>query len=79
MGLHRPTLYFSVWEFGNDLFDTFDICAHTSPATAIWGGAISNDWHDAGNWDTGVPGSINDVIYTSRPYKLSNYWRCRSM
>jgi hypothetical protein len=41
------------------------------PATATWAGnAKSNDWHDANNWDTGVPGAITDVTI---PAGLTNY------
>jgi len=41
------------------------------PATATWvGNAKSNDWHDAANWDTGVPGSITDVFI---PAGLTTY------
>jgi len=68
--LAGQTVYISFWEYGNDSFGPFDICAHTSPSTATWTGAISNDWHDTGNWDTGVPGSITDVTI---PAGLSNY------
>jgi len=52
MGLAGQTLYFSVWEYGNDTYGDFDICAHTSPLDATWTGTINNDWHDAGNWNT---------------------------
>ncbi|MCD4696199.1 MAG: choice-of-anchor D domain-containing protein, partial [Bacteroidales bacterium] len=52
IGLAGQTLYFSVWEYGNNSFGDFDICAHTSPLDATWTGTISNDWHDAGNWNT---------------------------
>ncbi|MCD4732286.1 MAG: hypothetical protein K8R74_16900, partial [Bacteroidales bacterium] len=41
------------------------------PTSATWvGNAKSNDWHDAGNWDTGVPGSITDVTI---PAGLTTY------
>ena len=56
------TLYFSVWEYGNDNFGPFDICAHTQPEAAVWSGATDNDWATAGNWDvSAVPGSITNV------------------
>ncbi len=41
------------------------------PATSAWNGsAKSSDWHDAGNWDNGVPGSTTDVTI---PSGLTNY------
>ncbi|MCD4696923.1 MAG: T9SS type A sorting domain-containing protein, partial [Bacteroidales bacterium] len=71
MGLAGETLYFSVWEYGNDVFGPFDICAHTIPTAATWNGsAKSNDWHDANNWSTGIPGPFTDVTI---PAGLSTY------
>ncbi|MBC8486467.1 MAG: T9SS type A sorting domain-containing protein [Bacteroidetes bacterium] len=71
MGLAGETLYFSVWEYGNNVFGPFDICAHTIPTAATWNGsAKSNDWHNAGNWDTGIPGPFTDVTI---PAGLTNY------
>lgn len=31
--------------------------------SAVWNGSVSNDWHDAANWNTGIiPGISDDVI-----------------
>ncbi len=35
-----------------------------------WSGAVDNDWHDAGNWSDGIPGSGTDVTI---PSGLTNY------
>jgi hypothetical protein len=32
-----------------------------SPATSVWTGTTSNNWHIAGNWSLGVPGSTTDA------------------
>ena len=71
MTLAGQTVYFSVWEYGNNVFGSFDIGAHNSPLNAIWTGAISNDWHDAGNWNTYCyPGVRTNVVI---PTGLTNY------
>ncbi|MCF6169917.1 MAG: fibronectin type III domain-containing protein, partial [Bacteroidales bacterium] len=69
--LAGQTLYFNVWEYGNNNFGPFDICAHTAPSAASWTGTTDNDWHTASNWDvTGVPGPITNVTI---PAGLTNY------
>jgi N-acetylneuraminic acid mutarotase len=36
----------------------------------LWTGNIDNNWHNAGNWNAGIPSSIKDVII---PAGLTNY------
>lgn len=38
--------------------------------TTTWTGTNSENWHDAGNWDAGVPGSTTNAII---PGSLSNF------
>ena len=33
-----------------------------------WGGQTSNQWSDASNWDSGLPGSTSDVVITNATY-----------
>ena len=71
LSLAGQTIYFNVWEYGNDNFGPFDICAYTSPSTAVWTGTTDNDWHTASNWDVNaVPGVITDVTI---PAGLTTY------
>ena len=50
---------------------TIVVNAPEIPATATWTGAGSaNNWNDAANWNTGVPGAITAVTI---PGGLSNY------
>ena len=34
-------------------------------ATVNWTGSVSDFWNTSGNWDNGVPGPGDDVIFTS--------------
>jgi len=52
------TIYFDNWYFWK------------SPASTVWTGSVDNNWHDAGNWDNGIPGSASDVTI---PSGLTNY------
>lgn len=40
------------------------------PSSTVWTGNIDNNWHEAGNWSNGIPGSTTDVIV---PSGLTNY------
>ncbi|MCF8378142.1 MAG: choice-of-anchor J domain-containing protein [Bacteroidales bacterium] len=55
-----------VSDYGNDVY----VDAITIPATTVWTGATSNDWHDGANWTLGVPTGNTDVTI---PVGLSNY------
>ena len=61
LALAGQTLYFNVWEYGNNEFGSFDICAHTVAPSTTWAGTTDNDWNTATNWDNGVPGATTDV------------------
>ncbi len=37
-------------------------------ATRTWDGSASTDWTDPANWDTGVPGAGDDVIFPTLAY-----------
>ncbi len=47
-----------------------DIYVVEQVAAASWTGALDNNWNNPGNWSTGVPGSITEVII---PAGLTNY------
>ena len=72
-GTGNPTPPETGWElyYGADPPPTVTEESSGPPATATWAGnAKSNDWHDAGNWDTGIPGAITDVTI---PAGLTTY------
>lgn len=47
-----------------------DVAVIESPATAVWTGALNNNWFAPGNWNTYVPGPNTDVTI---PAGLTNY------
>jgi hypothetical protein len=71
-GLNNYTTSYELILDGNQV----DIGYHYNPSftynnTQWTGSAKSNDWHDAGNWDTGViPGAYTNVVI---PAGLTNY------
>src|SRR5690606_22726106 len=38
------------------------VISATTASAEQWTGAVSTDWHDAANWDTGVPTGTLDVL-----------------
>ncbi|MBN1340766.1 MAG: T9SS type A sorting domain-containing protein [Bacteroidales bacterium] len=60
---------FKVVGNGDVWFDNFYFWK-SPPASTVWNGIVDNNWHDAGNWSNGVPGSVTDVTI---PSGLINY------
>ena len=47
--------------------------AQTSANDYNWTGGIDGDWNDAGNWDTGIPGSFNhNLIFSGTTNTATN-------
>ena len=42
-------------------------------ATRVWTGAVDSTWNTAGNWDTGVPVSTDDVYIVSGSVDITGY------
>jgi len=42
---------------------TFNITTSTATATDTWTGAVSSDWSNPGNWDTGSVPNTNDAVF----------------
>ena len=61
---------FKVVGDGDVFFDNLYFWKSPVSSSTIWNGNIDNNWHDAGNWDSGIPGSSTDVTI---PAGLSNY------
>ena len=65
------TVYIGFHYYGDYLYYVYLDDVSIAPADATWTGtAKSNDWHDANNWDTGVPGISTNVTI---PAGLTTY------
>ncbi|MEI6750201.1 MAG: Ig-like domain repeat protein, partial [Bacteroidota bacterium] len=50
--------------------DDIIMIVNVAPATSTWNGSVSDNWHDAGNWSNGIPGTATHVTI---PAGLSTY------
>jgi hypothetical protein len=55
---------------GDVWFDNIYFWKTPISAATVWTGSLDNDWHNAGNWDNGIPGAATDVTI---PTGLTNY------
>lgn len=58
---NKASIYF---DYNPPIITNTQVTIFTSKA--LWTGAVSNDWHDAANWETGkVPDDFTDVFLTA--------------
>ena len=64
---------------------SFYLVSSLSGTTTTWTGNVSNDWHESGNWDNGVPDQTMDAVipnsssYARAPVVSSGDAPCNSL